>query len=126
MDTLHFLLVPLSARGAKGVNIDFEGMGASHRAAFTAFMINLSTQMHAAIPGSEVSICLYAVDWSNVFDMAAMNSSVDLFIIMGYDYYYSGSTTSGPTDPLYQFSTTYNYTLSKSVTYYLKQGVTPA
>ncbi len=116
----------VSARGAKGVNIDFEGMAASHRAGFTAFMINLCNQMHAAIPGSEVSICLYAVDWSNVFDMAAMNSYVDLFIIMGYDYYYSGSTTAGPEDPLYNFQTSYNYTLTKSLTFYLKQGTTPS
>ncbi len=116
----------VSARGAKGVNIDFEGMGASHRAAFTAFMIDLCTQMHAAIPGSEISICLYAVDWSNVFDMAAMNPYVDLFIIMGYDYYYSGSSTAGPESPLYNFQTSYNYTLPKSLTYYLKQGTTPS
>src|SRR5262249_39638728 len=48
---------------------------------------------------------------------------VDLFIIMGYDYYYGGSTTAGPEDPLYNFQTSYNYTLSKSITYYLKQSV---
>ncbi|MBA3972304.1 MAG: hypothetical protein H0X46_09210, partial [Bacteroidetes bacterium] len=116
----------VSARGAKGVNIDFEGMGSSHRVAFTNFMIDLCNQMHAAIPGSEISICLYAVDWSNVFDMAAMNPYVDLFIIMGYDYYYSGSTTAGPESPLYNFQTSYNYTLPKSLTFYLKQGTTPS
>lgn len=114
----------VSARGAKGVNIDFEGMGASHRTAFTNFMIDLCNQMHAAIPGSEVSICLYAVDWSNVFDMAAMDPYVDLFIIMGYDYYWSGSTTAGPESPLYNFQTSYNYTLTKTITFYLNQGTT--
>ncbi|MBL0330210.1 MAG: T9SS type A sorting domain-containing protein [Bacteroidetes bacterium] len=114
----------VAARGAKGVNIDFEGMGASHRTAFTAFMIDLCNQMHTAIPGSEISICLYAVDWSNVFDMAAMNPYVDFFIIMGYDYYYSGSSTAGPESPLYNFQTSYNYTLPKSLTFYLDQGTT--
>ncbi len=112
----------VSARGAHGVNIDFEGMGASHKAPFTAFMIDLCNQMHAAIPGSEVSIALYSVDWSGVFDMAALDPYVDQFIIMGYDYYYSGSTTAGPEDPLYNFQTSYNYTLTKSVTYYLNKG----
>lgn len=112
----------VQARNAHGVNIDFEGMSASHKTAFTAFMINLCNQMHAAIPGSEVSIALYSVDWSGVFDMAAMNPYVDLFIIMGYDYYYSGSTTAGPEDPLYNFQTSYNYTLAKSITYYLNKG----
>ncbi|MDQ3049104.1 MAG: glycosyl hydrolase family 18 protein, partial [Bacteroidota bacterium] len=114
----------VSSRSAKGVNIDFEGMASSHKVSFTNFMINLCNQMHAAIPGSEVSICLYAVDWGGVFDMPALDPYVDLFVIMGYDYYYSGSTTAGPEDPLYNFQTSYNYTLTKSLTYYLNEGVT--
>lgn len=112
----------VQARHAHGVNIDFEGMSSSNSAGFTTFMINLCNQMHAAVPGSEVTIALYAVDWGGVFNMATLNSYVDLFIIMGYDYYYSGSTTAGPEDPLYDFQTSYNYTLTKSITYYLKQG----
>lgn len=113
----------LQARNGKGVNIDFEGMASSDRPAFTAFMQSLCNQLHAAIPGSEVSIALYAVDWGNVFDIASLSPYVDLFIIMGYDYYWSGSTTAGPEDPLYNFQTSYNYTLTKSITYYLKQGM---
>lgn len=114
----------VQSRNAHGVNIDFEGMGASHSADFTSFMIDLCNQMHAAIPGSEVSIALYAVDWSSVFDIQAMDPYVDLFIIMGYDYYYSGSATAGPEYPLYNFQTSYNYTLTKSITYYLNKGAT--
>jgi len=113
----------LQARGGKGVNIDFEGMGASDRIPFTNFMISLSNQLHSAIPNSEVSMALYAVDWSNVFDVPALVPYVDAFIIMGYDYYWSGSTTAGPDDPLYNFQTSYNYTLTKSMTFYLSQGL---
>ena len=107
----------VQSRNAHGVNIDFEGMGASNSAGFTSFMIDLCSQMHAAVPGSEVSIALYAVDWSNVFNMPALNPYVDLFIIMGYDYYYSGSAAAGPEDPLYNFQTSYNYTLNKSISF---------
>ena len=113
----------VQSRNAKGVNIDFEGMGASNATAFTSFMISLCNQMHSAIPGSEVSVALYSVDWSNVFNVQALNPYVDLFIIMGYDYYYSGSATAGPGDPLYNFQTSYNYTLTKSITFYLNKGV---
>ncbi|TND05548.1 MAG: N-acetylmuramyl-L-alanine amidase, negative regulator of AmpC, AmpD [Bacteroidetes bacterium] len=116
----------LQARGGKGVNIDFEGMGASHRNDFTAFMINLSNQLHTAIPNSELTMALYAVDWSSVFDIPALTPYVDLFVIMGYDYYWSGSTTAGPDDPLYNFQTSYNYTLHRSMTFYLEQGMPPA
>lgn len=113
----------LQARGGKGVNIDFEGMGSSDRIPFTNFMANLSSQLHSAIPGSELSMALYAVDWSNTFDIPNLVNSVDLFVIMGYDYYWSGSTTAGPDDPLYNFQTSYNYTLERSMTFYLNQGM---
>lgn len=113
----------LNSRGGKGVNIDFEGMAASDKAGFTAFIQNLSTQLKAANPNYEVSIALYSVDWGGVFDIANLKNYVDLFIIMGYDYYYGGSSSAGPEAPLYNFQTSYNYTLTKSITYYLKQGV---
>ena len=109
-------------RGAHGVNIDFESMAPTLSQQYTDFMVDLCTQMHAAIPGSQVSIALHAVDWSDFYDIETLNDYVDLFIIMGYDYYWSGSTTAGPNDPLYHFGTTYNYTLSRSITYYENRG----
>lgn len=111
-----------SRPGSNGINIDFEAMGSSDKAPFTAFMTNLCNQVHAANPNYEVTMALYAVDWSGTFDIPALNPIVDQFIIMGYDYYYSGSSQAGPAAPLYNFQTTYNQTLSKSITYYLKQG----
>jgi spore germination protein YaaH len=115
----------LNSRGGNGLNIDFEGMGSSDKTPFKNFMVNLCNQVHAANPNYKVSMALYAVDWSSSFDMPVLNTVVDNFIIMGYDYYYSGSTTAGPEAPLYNFQTGYNYTLSKSITYYLKLGATP-
>lgn len=110
-------------RGAHGVNIDFEAVPATQSANLTAFMIDLSTQLKAAIPGAELSMALPAVDWSNVFNVTAMGPHVDLFIIMGYDYYWSGSTQAGPTDPLYSFTGGYNYNHSRSITFYQNAGV---
>lgn len=112
----------LNARNGNGVNIDFEGMGSSDKVPFTNFITNLNNALNTANPAYELSICLYAVEWSSVFDIAALNGNVDFYTIMGYDYYYGGSATAGPTSPLYNFQTSYNYTLSKSITYYLKQG----
>lgn len=113
-----------SRPGSNGINIDFEGMGASDKTPFTSFMTNLCNQVHAANANYKVTMALYAVDWSGTFDIAALNPLVDNFIIMGYDYYYSGSSQAGPEAPLYNFQTGYNQTLSKSITYYLKQGAT--
>ncbi|MFI5149976.1 MAG: glycosyl hydrolase family 18 protein [Bacteroidia bacterium] len=114
----------LNARpGAKGINVDFEGMASTDKANFTAFIHQLNTALKAANPNYEVSICLYAVDWGPVFNIPALNPDVALYIIMGYDYYYGGSATAGPSGPLYDFQTGYNYDQSKSITAYLKAGV---
>lgn len=112
----------IQSRGAHGVNIDFEGLPSGQKTNFANFMVSLANQMHTAIPGSDVSTVLYAVDWNNVFDFSIMSGVVDKFVIMGYDYYWTGSNPTGPNDPLYHFSTTYNYNLSKSITYYLDAG----
>lgn len=117
------LVTLIQNRGAKGINIDFEGLPSSQSANFTAFMIQLGNAMHTANPNFELSMCLYAVDWSNVFDEISLNTVVDFYTIMGYDYYYSGSSTAGPTDPLYGFSSGYDYCLSRSVSYYLNAGI---
>lgn len=113
----------LNTRQGHGVNIDFEGMGATDKVPFTSFIGNLRTALNNANPNYQLSVCLYAVEWSSVFDIAALNNSVDFYTVMGYDYYYGGSPQAGPTSPLYNFAPSYNYTTPRSVTYYLKQGV---
>lgn len=113
----------LQTRGAHGINIDFEGVPSGQSANLTAFMSNLGNALHAANPNYQLSICLYAVDWSNVFDETALINSTDFFTIMGYDYYYANSSQAGPSDPLYGFTSGYDYSLSRSVSYYLNAGI---
>lgn len=112
----------VQSRGAHGVNIDFEGVPASQKTNFTNFLVDLCNQMHAANSSYEVTMALYAVDWNSVFDIATLKNYIDLFIIMGYDYYYGGSGTAGPVGPLYSMTTGYNYNVTKSITYYQSLG----
>jgi spore germination protein YaaH len=95
----------LNSANAKGVNIDFEGTGLSstYASQFQAFMSNLSNQLHAAIPGSELSIDLQGTYANSSTMLTQLNPSVDLFILMGYDYYWAGQTYPGPVAPTYQF-----------------------
>lgn len=122
---INNLIVLIQNRGAHGVNIDFESMASTLSADYTIFMIDLSTQMKAAIPDCQISVALHAVDWSNFYDIPALEPHIDLFCIMGYDYYWAGSSNAGPNDPLYHFNYNagYNRTLSRSTTYYESRGV---
>ena len=118
------LISAVKQRNATGINIDFEGVLLAQKTDFVNFMKTLSQRFHDSIPNGKVSICLPAVDWSNSYDVTNMSNdlvssrNVDWFIIMGYDYYYGGSTTAGPTDPLYPFQASSTSCLSKSFTNY--------
>ncbi len=117
------LINMVQSRGAHGVNIDFEGVPIAEKQNYTDWLIDLSNQMKAVDPNYQISIATYAVDWSELFDVVALKDYIDLFCIMGYGYYWGGSTYAGPTDPLYTFMTSYNYSLSRTLTYYLDKGV---
>ncbi|MFZ4770740.1 MAG: glycosyl hydrolase family 18 protein, partial [Ferruginibacter sp.] len=93
------------AANANGINIDFEGAGLSstYLAPFNSFMSNLSTQLHNAVPGSELSVDVQGSYASNTNLMNGLLPSVDLFILMGYDYYWAGQFYPGPVAPTYQF-----------------------
>ena len=122
LNLIDNLIYLIKLRNANGVNIDFEGVKSWMRDDFTNFMIELSTNMHKEIPNSKISLSVYAIDWNNVFDLQTLNQYVDLFCIMGYDYYWNGSSYAGPVSALYTMSS-FDYNLSRSVTYYLSNGV---
>ncbi|MCX7696166.1 MAG: glycosyl hydrolase family 18 protein [Bacteroidales bacterium] len=111
-------------RNAHGINIDFEGVSSTYKTQLTSFIQQIADSLHQRIPNSILTVALPAVDWSNVWDIAALNSYVDYFIIMGYDYYYSGSTTAGPSAPLYTFGS-FDYNYSRTITSYLNKGIPP-
>lgn len=113
----------IQQRDAHGVNIDFEAVPSAWGNALTDFLINLCTQMHDAIPGSQVSIAAPAVNWSNIFNLPVLNQYLDYFVVMGYDYYWNGSTQAGPVSPLYSMTGNYDYNFIKTVSYYQSQGV---
>lgn len=118
-DSLSQLLVE---RDANGVNLDFEGVPKKYKMAFTHFIQRLSQDLKRKNPQWKVSLCLYARDWHDIFDIAALDSYVDFYTLMGYDYYGSFSKTTGPVTP-YTSSRKFGKGLKSSVQYYLNKGV---
>lgn len=99
----------------QGINIDFENIATGDRGSIlNQFMTNLTTFIHADITGSEVSIAGPAVNWGG-WDFVGLASACDYIFIMGYDFYGSWSTNSGPCAPLTGGS--YNVTNTVEVQY---------
>ena len=98
---INNLLSQVQAGNADGVNIDFESFPSSQRDNMVTFISDLTDTFHNAIPGSQVTIAMPPVDWSNAWDYNALASISDGLFIMGYNYHYSGCllyTSPSPRD----------------------------
>jgi len=84
---------------ADGLNIDFES-GTTWQDEINDFMLELTTYLHAEIPGCEVTIDGPAVNWSNRWDLGGLASSCDGIFIMGYAFAGSWSSNTGANAPL--------------------------
>jgi spore germination protein YaaH len=83
-----------------GVNIDFEGLPVAQKQNMVKFVHELSDSFHTWNPASHVSLATPAVDWSGAWDYDSLAIYADALFIMAYDYFYRGSTTTGPVSPL--------------------------
>ncbi len=99
------------AANAKGINVDFEGVGltGTYGTQYINFLASLKSHLNSAVTNSEVSVdlmgSLATASTAPTF-LPQLNSTVDLVIMMGYDYYYDGSSATGPVAPTYQFNGT--------------------
>ena len=121
-DTLINRLSKLVEGGTlQGINIDFEAIPSSQREKFTAFIIRLSETIKSQSPETILSIASPAVNWSNTFDLKQLAPFVDFFMVMCYDYYWNGSAVAGPVSGLYPLESGYNYSVSRTLKYYVSE-----
>lgn len=99
---------------ADGLNIDFEGSASSWKPYINGFMSELTSYLHTQLPGSEVTFAGPAVNWSG-WNLPGLAASCDGIFIMGYAFWGSWSTTTGPNAPL--TGGTYNITNTVTVQY---------
>ncbi len=113
------LIALLKARNGDGVSFDLEMVRNTQRANLVAFMQRATARIKAELPNAEISMATPAVDWSGAWDFPQLSQICDYLIVMGYDYYYSGSSTAGPNAPLEGE----NYNVTRTVNTYLNAGV---
>ncbi|WP_054024611.1 glycosyl hydrolase family 18 protein [Bacillus sp. FJAT-28004] len=91
------LTAKLSKLGVAGVNLDFEEVAGTDRAAYTAFVTALAKAVHAK--GMQISIDLPrgSLSWNHMtaYDHTSLAAVVDTIIIMAYDEHWKGSEIPG-------------------------------
>jgi hypothetical protein len=113
----------VDSRDAGGVHLDIEALPSLYKEEMNAFLVFFSDEIKTVMPEAEVSIAAPAVNWSNKFDLPILEEYMDFFMVMAYDYYWSGSSTAGPVSPLYSMTSAYDYSFSRTTSYYQSQGV---
>lgn len=116
------IIYEMEAKNTDGVNIDFEYIGtasSTNRLRFAGFVDEIADRVHAARPGSHVSVDILATSGINplLYDVNALGkTSVDHIMVMSYDFhstsYFSGKM-AGPESPLY--GAQYWYNVSRSM-----------
>jgi spore germination protein YaaH len=88
-----------------GVNVDFEYMGypsKETRDYFTQFVSELSTKCKTMNQKCEMSLDVFADSAikNRLYDLKALAKTIDLIIVMAYDFHRPSSIQSGPVAPL--------------------------
>jgi len=119
---INTVISQLQSRNGDGVNFDFESVPATQKANMVSFCRRAVKGIKAVLPEAEISLATPAVNWSDGWDLGALAGICDYIIMMGYNYYWSGSSTAGPVAPV--SGETYN--IAKSINEdYLADGVPP-
>lgn len=92
------------ARGADGVNLDFEPVPTSLREEYVTFVRQLKAGLSAAGRGDALTVCVMAgaATWATGYDVARLTATgaADELFVMGYDYHWSGSSRAGGVAPV--------------------------
>ena len=99
-NAIQNLLSLVVSMNADGIDIDFELLPNSQRENLVLFMQELSEAFNSEMNDPIITMATPAVDWSNAWDYASLAAITDGLFIMGYNYFYSGSSNAGPVSPL--------------------------
>lgn len=107
--------------GAEGINISFDKVPGSYGDEFTSFLTKLSTQLDAL--DKALILTLPAIPDQSTYQFQHLNKIVDQYVIMGFNYYYSGSTKPGPVAPYKSGDKWGDLNLYNTLLGYLSKGI---
>lgn len=94
--------------GLDGINVDFEYMGNPgdrYKDAFTKYVKDMTTALHSEVPGSQLTVSVYASAMKDpkIYDIGKISEYADAIFMMAYDFATSASDHVIPTAPLYGY-----------------------
>jgi spore germination protein YaaH len=119
--TIATIISVIQDSGALGVNIDYEPLGditPSLRDNFTLFIKELRLELDSqGGPQKLLTISTYASAASRprLWDMSALSSATDYFVIMTYDYTMPSSSSAGPNSPLRGSGSLFEHDIIKNI-----------
>ncbi len=117
-ELIEKLLKFLKIHDADGVDINFELVPQGLQRQMTLFIEKLAAKLK---PKYAITLDLPAVGAEYIYELDRLSKSIDLFVMMGYDYYGPHSGTDGPVAPLDGNEQTRS--IRSSVGRYLQKGV---
>ncbi|WP_109832602.1 glycosyl hydrolase family 18 protein [Reichenbachiella versicolor] len=120
---IKILISLLEERGANGVNIDFESIPSDQKGNFTAFIIQLHNELKKTDKNYQVTLAIPPIDYSSVYEFKVLNSYIDLFVIMGYEFYGANSNEAGPVSPVGSGNVWWDYNLQGVLDEYSAEGI---
>jgi spore germination protein YaaH len=88
------------ARGADGVNLDFEPVVSGYESAFTALVRRVRTELNAVHAGYQLTFDTTGYIGNYPIEAATAAGAADAIFIMGYDYRTAGSSPVGAIAPI--------------------------
>ncbi|MFH0750971.1 MAG: glycosyl hydrolase family 18 protein [Chloroflexota bacterium] len=88
------------ARGADGINLDFEPLVAGYEDEFVALVRTMRAELDRVVPGAHLAFDTMGRPGNYPLEGALAAGGADAVFIMGYDYRTAGSNYAGSIDPL--------------------------
>lgn len=104
-----------------GVVLDFENVPPESRKELTNYITMLSDSLKHY--GKTLHMTIPALDPSNAYDIINLKTSVEFFLLMGYDYFGSWSNDAGPVAPVHSQPIWGSYSVEASVHNYIAKGL---
>jgi hypothetical protein len=110
-----------SRENVEGLTISFEAMPFGYKDEFSHFIKLMKKSLD--VFDKALVVAIPPAKGNRKYDLPEINKYANQFVMLGYDYYYSGSNKAGPVSPLLRSKKWGELNIQQSVNEYISSGV---